>query len=70
LKEEKIWSAFKYFESHTDSGYITADSVINALKACELAINEDALIVFFQKFDKSGKKLDFEEFKNLVFTKE
>jgi Ca2+-binding EF-hand superfamily protein len=65
LKQEKVWSAFKYFES-TDSGYITADSVIDALKACGLAINEEELKLFFQDYGKKGKKLDFTEFKKIV----
>jgi len=63
-----MWSAFKYFESTTDSGYVTADSVINALKSCGLAINEEALHKFF-KNNKKGQKIDFEHFKNIVAPK-
>jgi len=63
-----MWSAFKYFESSTDSGYVTANSAIEALKSCGLPINEDALNKFFQNI-KKGQKLDFSEFKIIVSAK-
>lgn len=65
LKEERVWSAFKYFEL-TESGHITANSAIEALKSCNLMINEDELRVFFEDFQKNGRKLNFEEFKRMV----
>ena len=43
-KEEKLWSAFKYFDT-TDSGYITLDSVMDALKDSGVIIDEEGLTV-------------------------
>lgn len=41
-KEEKLWSAFNYFDT-TDSGYITLDSVMDALKNSGVIIDEEGL---------------------------
>ena len=41
-KEEKLWLAFKYFDT-TDSGYITLDSVIDALKESGVVVDEQGL---------------------------
>jgi Ca2+-binding EF-hand superfamily protein len=63
MKEEKLWSAFKYFDT-TNSGYITSDSVIEALKSNNLPANEAGLIGVFNK--REGQKLNFEEFKSIL----
>ena len=41
-KEEKLWLAFKYFDT-TDSGFITLDSVIDALKESGVVVDEQGL---------------------------
>ena len=64
FKEEKIWSAFKYFDSE-NKGYITCDSMINALKQDNLTVNEAGLKSMFDKLNKK-KKVDFEEFKSMI----
>jgi calcium-dependent protein kinase len=64
FKEEKIWSAFKYFDSE-NKGYITCDSMINALKQDNLTIDETGLKSMFERLNKK-KKVDFEEFKNMI----
>jgi Ca2+-binding EF-hand superfamily protein len=63
MKEEKLWSAFKYFDT-TNSGYITSDSVIEALKSNNLPTNEAGLIEVFNKRD--GQKINFEQFKRIL----
>jgi Ca2+-binding EF-hand superfamily protein len=64
IKEEKIWSAFRHFES--SEGFITSESVINSLKANDLNCDEKGIKKFFDELKLSGKKLNFEEFKKLV----
>lgn len=64
-KEEKLWSAFKYFDSN-DSGYITFDSVLDALKESGVIINEEELCETFKKLTNHGKKINFEEFKKIA----
>ena len=61
-KEEKLWSAFKYFDT-TDSGYITFDSVMDALKSSGVIIDEEGLTKTFNELQKKGKKINFSEFK-------
>ena len=63
-KEEKMWSAFRYFQSNTDSGYITAESVIEAVKYNGLCPNEKEIKSLFTTLQ--GKKIDFKEFKTLI----
>ncbi len=63
-KEEKMWSAFRYFQSNTDSGYITAESVIEAVKYNGLSPNEEEIKSFF--INMQGKKIDFQDFKKLI----
>lgn len=65
-KEEKLWSAFKYFDT-TDSGYITLDSVIEALKETGVFIDEEGLHKTFVELKKKGKKINFTEFKAIAF---
>ncbi len=64
MKEEKLWSAFKYFDTN-DYGYITSESVIDALKNNSLPVNESGLTSVFNSLNKSNKRLNFEEFKGL-----
>jgi len=64
FKEEKIWSAFKYFDGE-NKGYITCESMINALKQDNLTVNEAGLKSMFDKLNKK-KKVNFEEFKNML----
>ncbi len=65
MKEEKLWSAFKYFDT-ADSGYITSESVIEALKTNSVPVDESGLINVFNSLNKTNKRLNFEEFK-LIF---
>ena len=65
-KEEKLWLAFKYFDT-TDSGYITLDSVIDALKESGVVVDEQGLNDTFIGMKKKGEKIGFNEFKNLAF---
>jgi Ca2+-binding EF-hand superfamily protein len=67
LKEEKLWSAFKYFDIN-DSGYITSESMIEALKTNNIPVNESGLIDVFETLNKN-KKLSFEEFKKIFQNK-
>ena len=68
-KEEKLWSAFKYFDT-TDSGYITFDSVMHALKNSGVIIDEEALTQTFNELQKKGKKINFREFKAIALGKD
>ena len=65
-KEEKLWSVFKYFDT-TDSGYITVDSVIDALKESGVVVNEEGLRDTFKELKKNGKSINFKEFKAIAF---
>ena len=65
-KEEKLWSAFKYFDS-SDTGYITLDSVKEALKDSGVMIDEEGLHDAFTNLQKKGKKINFNEFKAIAF---
>lgn len=68
-KEEKLWSAFNYFDT-TDSGYITLDSVMDALKNSGVIIDEEGLKKAFSELQKKGKKINFNEFKAIALGKE
>ena len=68
-KEEKLWSAFKYFDT-TDSGYITLDSVMDALKDSGVIIDEEGLKKTFKEMKKKGKKINFKEFKAIALGKD
>ena len=65
-KEEKLWSVFKYFDTN-DSGYITVDSVIDALKESGVVVNEEGLRDTFKELKKNGKSINFKEFKSIAF---
>ena len=68
-KEEKLWSAFKYFDT-TDSGYITLDSVMDALKDSGVIIDEEGLKKTFKELQKKEKKINFKEFKAIALGKD
>ena len=68
-KEEKLWSAFKYFDT-TDSGYITFDSVMDALNNSGVIIDEEGLTKTFNELQKKGKKINFREFKAIALGKD
>jgi Ca2+-binding EF-hand superfamily protein len=63
LKEERLWSAFKYFDIN-ETGYITSESMIEALKSNNIPVNESGLNDVFQTLNKN-KQLNFEEFKKI-----
>ena len=68
-KEERLWSVFQYFDPE-DTGYITADSVIEALRGRNLNVNEEGMIDFFNKLAEKGKdKITFNEFKKIFYHK-
>lgn len=67
-KDEKLWSAFKYFDT-TDSGYITLDSVLEALKQSNVIYDKSGIIKAFSEIQKKGKKINFEEFKKIFYSK-
>ena len=64
-KEERLWLAFKYFDT-TDSGFITLDTVIEALKESGVVVDEEGLNKIFIEMKKKGEKIDFNEFKSLA----
>jgi calcium-dependent protein kinase len=65
-KDDKLFSAFKYFDVN-DEGYITSESILSALKASNVAVDEISLIDYFNK--RKLKKINFEQFKTLVLAK-
>lgn len=64
MKEERLWSAFKYFDTN-DSGYITSDTVIDALKTNNGTVDESGLTTVFDSLKKTSKRMNFDEFKSL-----
>ena len=66
-KEEKLWSVFQYFDPE-ETGFITADSVIDSLKASNLKVNEKEMTSLFKKIKSTGDKLSFNEFKSIFFS--
>ena len=66
FKDDKLLSAFKYFDVN-DEGQITCDSIIWALKASNVAVDEMELVDYFNK--RKLKKINFEQFKTLVLYK-
>ena len=63
-REEKEWSAFKYFEDNNSPGYITYNSLLQTCQAFKLAINEDEIKKTFEK--ENQEKINFEMFKKLI----
>ena len=47
-KEEKLWSVFQYFD-RDDTGYITSDSVIEALRQSNLEVNDKGITELFKE---------------------
>ena len=68
-KEEKLWLAFKYFDT-TGSGFITFDTVIKALEKSEVEVDKEGLNKLFIEMEKKDKKIDFNEFKSLAIGNE
>ena len=66
FKDDKLLSAFKYFDVN-DEGQITCDSIIWALKASNVAVDEMELVDYFNQ--RKLKKINFEQFKTLVLAK-
>jgi len=66
-QEEKLWTVFKFFDNN-GKGCITFDSVLEALRTNNIAVNEKELKNFFEKHRR--KELNFENFKCLVKDKE
>ena len=52
-KEEKLWSVFQYFD-RDDTGYITSDSVIEALRQSNLEVNDKGITELFKELKKSN----------------
>ncbi len=65
-EEERLISAFRYFDV-TDCGYLTLDSVIEALKQNNVIVNEVELAKIFKDLNNQGKKIDFNEFKRIFY---
>ena len=63
-REEKEWSAFKYFEDNNSPGYITYNSLLQTCQAFKLAINEEEIKKNFEK--ENQEKINFEMFKKLI----
>ena len=60
-----MWTVFKFFD-RSNKGYITFDSILEALKTNNITVNEQGLKEFFEKNKKSYTKLNYEEFKVLI----
>ena len=63
-KGEKLRSAFRYFDVN-NTGFITAESVIESLKRSNLVCNEDELERIFNQL--KDKKIDYKEFKKIIY---
>ena len=76
-KEEKLWTVFNYFKDNTNKNnksifdsedYISFDSLLNAVNSLNLNINEQAIKNNFEQF--KGKKINFEQFKQIILSSE
>ena len=76
-KEEKLWTVFNYFKDNTNKNnksifdsedYISFDSLLNAVNSLNLNINEQAIKNNFEQF--KGKKINFEQFKQIILASE
>ena len=65
-QDEHLWGVFQYFDSD-GSGYITTESVIEALKSRNLTINEQELIELFDYLGITEDKMRFNDFKNIFY---
>ena len=67
-KEEKLISVFNLLiENEQNKNYITFESLMNAIKALSLNINEEEIKICFKEFDD---EIDFEYFKKLILNEE
>ena len=58
---------FQYFD-RDDTGYITSDSVIEALRQSNLEVNDKGITELFKELKKSGDKFSFDELKEIFFS--
>lgn len=65
-REEKLMSAFNYFENINEEGFITYDSLIKAMKAFDLPVNQKEIKKTFDNLSKDDKKIDYETFKHII----
>ena len=65
-KEEKLQSAFNYFQNMNDEGYISYDSLIKATKAFDLPVNTKEIKKTFDNLDEKEKRINFETFKKII----
>jgi calcium-dependent protein kinase len=65
-QDEHLWGVFQYFDSN-GNGYITAESVIEALKSRNLVINEQELMELFECLGITEDKIKFNDFKNIFY---
>ncbi len=64
-KEDKLISVFNLFkQGSTSKNCITFDSMLNAVKALNLNINENDIKNCFEKYNE---EIDFETFKKIIF---
>ena len=67
-KEEKLTSVFNLLkENELSRNYITFESLLNAVKALNLNINEEAIKNCFKEYDN---EINFEDFKKLILNDE
>ena len=67
-KEEKLISVFNLLiENELNKNYITFESLMNAIKALNLNINEEEIKLCFKEFDD---EINFEYFKKLILNEE
>ena len=67
-KEEKLTSVFNLLkENELNKNYITFESLLNAVKALNLNINEEAIKNCFKEYDN---EISFEDFKKLILNDE
>ena len=67
-KEEKLISVFNLLiENEQNKNYITFESLMNAIKALNLNINEEEIKLCFKEFDD---EINFEYFKKLILNEE
>ena len=67
-KEEKLISVFNLLiENEQNRNYITFESLMNAIKALNLNINEEEIKLCFKEFDD---EINFEYFKKLILNEE
>lgn len=67
-KEEKLSTAFHYFDQKK-TGFITLDSVLDALKKSNVFVDVDLMKQTFKELDIKEKRISFEEFKSIVLSK-